>query len=123
ALKFLMKAIANAGYKPGKDVALALDAAASEFYEKGKYNLDGKKLSGKELGKVYLSWMKKYPLISLEDPFAEDDWQSWQEFNLALKAQKSKALLVGDDLFVTNVERLQRGIADKAANAILIKVN
>jgi len=123
ALKFLMKAITNAGYKPGSDVALALDAAASEFFEKGKYNLDGKKLSGKELGKVYLSWMKKYPLISLEDPFAEDDWQSWQEFNVALKAQKSKALLVGDDLFVTNVERLQRGIADKAANAILIKVN
>lgn len=123
AFKFLMKAITNAGYKPGKDVALALDAAASEFFSNGKYNLDGKKLSGKELGKIYLSWMKKYPLISLEDPFAEDDWQSWQEFNTALKAQKNKAMLVGDDLFVTNVERLQTGIEKKAANAILIKVN
>jgi len=123
ALKFLMKAITNAGYRPGKDVNLALDAAASEFFNQGKYNLDGKKLSGRELAKVYLSWMKKYPLVSLEDPFAEDDWQSWQDFMLDLKKQKAKTLVVGDDLFVTNVERLQQGIDYKAANAILIKVN
>jgi len=123
ALKFLLKAIENAGYQPGKDVSLAMDAAASEFFENGKYLLDGKKMIGKELGKIYFSWLKKYPLISLEDPFAEDDWQSWQDFNTALQSQKAKTLLVGDDLFVTNVERLQKGIDNKTANAILIKVN
>ncbi|MBI5732238.1 MAG: phosphopyruvate hydratase [Candidatus Magasanikbacteria bacterium] len=123
ALKFLIKAIAIAGYRPGQDVFLALDAAASEFFAAGQYNLDGKKLSAADLGKIYFFWLKKYPLIYLEDPFAEDDWGAWKEFKAELKNRKAEALLVGDDLFVTNAERLQKGIKERAANAILIKIN
>lgn len=116
ALKILVKAIGSAGYSPGKEVALAIDAAASEFFVKEKYSFEGEKLSAEELSKIYLSWVKKYPLISIEDPFAEDDWDAWKNF-------KSDAITVGDDLFVTNVERLKKGIELGAANAILIKLN
>jgi enolase len=116
ALKYLVSAIKSAGYAPGKEVALAIDAAASEFFANGKYNFEGKKLSAEELSKIYLSWVKKYPLVSIEDPFAEDDWEAWKKF-------KSNALTVGDDLFVTNVERLKKGVKLGAANAILIKLN
>lgn len=116
ALKILVKAIRLASYSPGKEVALAIDAAASEFFVKEKYGFEGEKLSADGLSKIYLSWVKKYPLISIEDPFAEDDWDAWKNF-------KSGAMTVGDDLFVTNVERLKKGIASGAANAILIKLN
>ncbi len=116
ALKILTKAVKAAGYQPGKEVGLAMDAAASEFFVKGKYNFEGKKLLAADLSKIYLSWVKKYPLISIEDPFAEDDWEAWKKF-------RSSALVVGDDLFVTNVERLKKGVKLGAANAILIKLN
>ncbi|KKR97393.1 MAG: Enolase [Candidatus Magasanikbacteria bacterium GW2011_GWC2_41_17] len=121
ALKCLVSAIKSAGYAPGKEIALAIDAAASEFFANGKYNFEGKKLSAEELSKIYLSWVKKYPLISIEDPFAEDDWEAWVYFNAA--GVSKKTMIVGDDLFVTNVERLKKGVKLGAANAILIKLN
>lgn len=123
ALKNLVKAIKLAGYVPGKDVALAIDVASSEFFDKGKYNFEGKKRTADEMAKIYFGWLKKYPLISLEDPFAEDDWSAWSQFTETLKRAKIKTLLVGDDLFVTNVERLKTGIKKKAGSAILIKLN
>lgn len=133
ALKYLVKAIKLAGYAPGKDVALAIDAASSEFYsaqggcasgaEKGCYLFEGKKRTSAEMMKIYLNWIKKYPVISLEDPFAEDDWEAWKNFKLQITKLKSKLLMVGDDLFVTNVERLKKGIKEGAGNAILIKLN
>jgi len=123
--KLILQAIKKAGYKPGKDVLLAIDAAASEFYKNKKYSLrrDGKILNSDELLDYYKKMAKKYPLVSIEDGFAEDDWEAWKLFNSKFKIQNSKLMLVGDDLFVTNTERLQKGIDMKVANAILIKVN
>lgn len=123
ALKKLVEAIKTAGYKPGQDVALAADIASSEFYENGKYQFEGEKRSSDEMAKIYFDWIKKYPIISIEDPFAEDDWSAWREFTKTLKRLNTKTLIVGDDLFVTNVERLKRGIKEGAGNAILIKLN
>lgn len=124
ALKTIVAAIKAAGYKPGKDVMLAMDPASSEFYDakSKKYTLrvDGKKYTSAQMMKMYESWMKKYPIISLEDGLAEDDWDGWIELT---KRIGKKTVLIGDDFFVTNVERLQQGIDRKAANAILIKVN
>lgn len=124
ALKLLLQAIHEAGYRPGKDVALGMDAAASEFYDaaKGVYVMrsDKKKRTPTQMLAMYRAWVKKYPLVSIEDPFAEDDWSSWKAITKALGRRVS---LVGDDLFVTNVARLQQGIHQKVANAILIKVN
>jgi len=119
--KLIIEAIKKAGYKPGKDVDLAIDTAASEFFNKGKYNLkkDGKVLSAEELLKFYKKMLAKYPIISIEDGFAEDDWASWQK----MKKEFKNIMQVGDDLFVTNVRRLEKGIEEKVANAILIKVN
>lgn len=119
--KLIIEAIKKAGYKPGKDVELAIDAAASEFYKNKKYNLkkDKKKLSAKKLLDFYIKMIKKYPLVSVEDGFAEDDWDNW-----VLSGKKMKKVMqVGDDLFVTNAERLQKGIDMGVANAILIKLN
>lgn len=120
ALDLISEAVEAAGYSLGKDVVLALDVAATEFYEGGKYNWQGQKLSSKEMIEVYKGWAKKYPLRSIEDGLAEDDWDGW-----ALMTQElGKATqLVGDDLFVTNPKRLQQGITQKSANAILVKVN
>lgn len=122
ALDYIMKAIEKAGYKPGKDIALALDVAATEFFEKGKYNLagEGKILSSEEMIAFYADLVKNYPIVSIEDGLAEDDWAGWQALTTQLGG---KVQLVGDDLFVTNTKRLERGIAEKSGNAILVKVN
>lgn len=122
ALELLMSAIEKSGFKAGENIYLALDVAATELFTAGEetYNWDGKKLSAGELGEVYSAWAKKFPLKSIEDGFSEDDWSGWKAF----QAKEGKALqLVGDDLFVTNPQRLEKGIAEKAANSILIKVN
>ncbi|MGB2578812.1 enolase [Elusimicrobium simillimum] len=116
-LKTIMNACKVAGYKNFK---LALDCAASEFYKGGKYTFEKKKLSNKDMVKVYAKWVSKYPIVSIEDPLHEDDWAGWE---VMTKALGKKIRLVGDDLFVTNPERLEEGIEKKVANAILIKLN
>ena len=122
ALDYLMKAIENAGYKPGKDIYVALDAASSEFYKNNKYELVGedKKLNSDELIKYYEKMILSYPIISIEDPMSEDDFDGWKNIT---KILGNKIQLVGDDLFVTNVEKLQKGIDNNIANSILIKLN
>jgi enolase len=122
AISTLVKAIEDSGYKPGKDVFLALDCAASEFYDKASksYTFDKKKVSGAELVGIYEKLSSTYPLISIEDGCAEDDWETWK---LLTDKLGKKVQLVGDDLFVTNVERLKRGIEKGIANSILIKLN
>jgi len=122
AVEAILLAIEKAGYKPGEDCFIALDPAASEFYKDGQYVLsrEGISLSSSEMVDYYINWAASYPLISIEDGMAEDDWEGWQ-----LLAQKlgSKIQLVGDDLYVTNVDRLSKGINLKASNSILIKLN
>jgi len=116
ALDMIMEAIQAAGYRPGEDVALAIDAAASELHEKdGRYRLrrEGRALSASELISLYADWSSRYPIISLEDGLAEDDWAGWAELRRAL----------GDHLFVTNTERIRRGLAEHSANSVLIKLN
>ncbi len=117
-----MTAIQKAGYKPGKDFAIALDCAASEFYDNDtqKYGIDGKSLTSKEMVAYYQDLCKRYPIFSIEDPMDENDWDGWVAMTDALGPTH---LIVGDDLFVTNVERLAKGIELGAANAILIKLN
>jgi enolase len=125
AFELLVQAIKKAGYKPGKDVALATDVASSEFYDaKRKLYVfkaeGGREMTAEALLMRYQAWLMTYPLVSIEDPFAEDDWEAWKK---AVPVLKKKSMLVGDDFFVTNVERLKRGIEEKAATAILIKLN
>lgn len=122
AVELIIKAIEKAGYKPGEQIAIALDPASSGFYEDGYYNLrtEGKKVTSAEMVAMYESWIKKYPIVVLEDGLAEDDWDGWKLLN---KTIGDKIELVGDDLFVTNVERVARGIQENAANAVLIKLN
>lgn len=120
ALTLLMQAIADAGYEAGKDIFLALDVAATELFSDGKYKWEGKYISGTELQAIYKKWKDKFPLISIEDGFSEDDWASWEKITADLGAEMQ---LVGDDLFVTNPERLAQGIQKNAANALLVKVN
>jgi enolase len=122
AIALVVRAIEEAGYAPGKDVFLALDCAASEFFDKkaGAYTFDKKTVSAKELVSIYEAFASKYPLVSIEDGCAEDDWEGWK---LLTERLGRKVQLVGDDLFVTNVERLRRGIEGGTANAILIKLN
>ena len=122
ALDFVMKAIETAGYKPGEDVYIALDPASTEFFKDGKYHLEGegKVLEPVEMAAVYADLVAKYPIISIEDGMAEDDWDGWAEIT---KLIGDKCQLVGDDLFVTNVARLSQGIEKGVANSILIKVN
>ena len=122
ALAFIVKSIESAGYKPGQDVCIALDAASSEFYEDGKYNMkgEGKVFTNAELVSYYEELANEFPIVSLEDGMAEDDWEGWKMLTDRLG---SKIQLVGDDLFVTNTERLKMGIEKKIANSILIKVN
>ncbi len=122
ALDFVMKAIEQAGYKPGDDVFLALDAASTEFYRDGLYHLEGegKKLDPSEMAGYWKDLVGQYPIVSIEDGMAEDDWDGWQELTASIG---DKVQLVGDDLFVTNTERLSKGIDQKSANSILVKVN
>ncbi len=122
ALDLISEAIAKAGYKLGKDIALALDVAATEFYDEasGTYKFEGKKLSTDDMIAYYEGLVAKYPLVSIEDPLAEDDWAGWTKITAVLG---EKVQLVGDDLYVTNPTRLQKGIDEKAGNAILVKVN
>jgi enolase len=122
AVEAVVSAIEKAGYKPGKDCFIALDPAASEFYKNGKYILtrEGISLTSQEMVEYYVKWAAAYPIISIEDGLAEDDWEGWQ---LLTKKLGEKVQLVGDDLYVTNVERLSQGIKMKASNSILIKPN
>jgi enolase len=120
ALELLMQAIEAAGYRPGQDIFLGLDVAATEFYKDGRYQWEGRSLSGEELADVYRRWLGKYPLITIEDGFSEDDWNSWTAFT---KSDGARVQLVGDDLFVTNPRRLSEGLKRGAANALLVKVN
>ena len=122
AVEVVVEAIEAAGYKPGQQVAIALDPAASEFFKNGKYELkgEGKTLSAGEMVDLWEDWASRYPIVSLEDGMAEDDWDGWQDLTRRLG---SRIQLVGDDLFVTNTERLRRGIDSGVANSILIKVN
>ena len=117
---FIMEAIKRAGYVPGEDVAIAIDVAASEFYKDGKYEIDGKRLDTQELIDFYQELINKYPIISIEDPVDENDWEG---FKLITDKLGDKIQLVGDDLFVTNIECLSKGIELGAGNAILLKLN
>lgn len=125
AIEIVLRAIEKAGYRPGEDMFIAMDAATSEFYDEktGLYTFkksDGKVFTGDEMVNYWADWCKKYPIVSIEDGCAEDDWASWKKLT---EAVGGKVQLVGDDLFVTNVDRLQRGINEGVANSILIKVN
>ena len=122
AVELILKAIEKAGYRPGDHIALALDPASSSFYEDGYYHLwtEGRKVTSEEMAEMYCNWIRKYPIIVLEDGLAEDDWAGWKLLNEKLG---NKIELVGDDLFVTNVKRIERGIAENVANAVLIKLN
>jgi enolase len=123
AIELILEAIEQAGYSPGHDIALALDPAASELYQDGDYvffKSDKSKKSSSDMVKIFADWVRQYPIISLEDGLAQDDWEGWKELTDELG---SKIQLVGDDIFVTNIDRLERGIEEGVANSILIKLN
>jgi enolase 1/2/3 len=120
ALDLIQEAIKNAGYTPGKDIALALDVASSEFFKDGAYQFEGKALSATEMSAYYAELVADYPLVSIEDPLDENDWEGWKTLTDTIG---DKVQLVGDDLFVTNPAILQRGIDTKTANSLLVKVN
>ncbi|HEX6519522.1 MAG TPA: phosphopyruvate hydratase [Streptosporangiaceae bacterium] len=120
ALDLIVEAIGKAGFTPGQDIALAVDAAASEFYSDGVYNFDGKPRTSAEMTAIYSDWLSSYPIVSIEDPLAEEDWDGWRAMTGSLG---DRVQVVGDDLFVTNPERLRRGIDLHAANSLLVKLN
>ncbi|NWF91769.1 MAG: phosphopyruvate hydratase [Syntrophaceae bacterium] len=122
AVELILKAIEKAGYRPGEQIAIALDPASSSFYEDGSYHLrtENRKITSNEMIEMYGDWVNKYPIIVIEDGLSEDDWAGWKLLNGKLG---DKIELVGDDLFVTNVKRIERGIAENVANAVLIKLN
>jgi enolase len=120
ALDLLVEAIGAAGLRPGRDVAVAFDAAASEFYSDGSYSFEGAAKTAAQMTAIYTDWLDAYPIVSIEDPLAEDDWTGWQELTATVG---DRVQVVGDDLFVTNPERLLRGITTRAANSLLVKVN
>jgi enolase len=120
ALDLIVEAIGKAGFTPGQDIALAVDAAASEFYGDGTYKFDGKPRTAAEMAAIYAEWIDAYPIVSLEDPLAEEDWEGWRQMTASVG---DRVQLVGDDLFVTNPVRLSRGIEEKAANSLLVKLN
>jgi enolase len=123
ALDVIMRAIEAAGYQPGQDIGIALDPAASEFYDQGAYVMkkgDKSRRTAAEMVDLYADWVDRYPIVSIEDGLAEDDWEGW---TLLTERLQDRVQLVGDDLFVTNVDRLSRGIEENVANAVLVKVN
>lgn len=120
ALDLIVEAIEKAGFKPGADIALALDVASSEFYKDGKYHFEGGEHTAEEMAKVYEQLIAEYPIVSIEDPLQEDDWEGYTALTAAIG---DKVQIVGDDFFVTNPARLKEGIDKKAANALLVKVN
>ncbi len=120
AIELILLAIEKANYKPGEDIWIALDAAASSFETKGIYKFEGKDVKSEGIIDIYENWCKKYPIISIEDGLSENDWQGWTKL---VKRLGKKVQIVGDDIFVTNVKKLKRGIKEKAANSILIKLN
>jgi enolase len=122
AIEVIIEAIKKAGYQPGEQIGIALDAAASGFYEDGVYNLrtENRKATAEQMVQMYAEWAARYPIVSIEDGLAEDDWDGWK---LLTKTIGHKVQIVGDDLFVTNVARIERGIAEDAANCVLIKLN
>jgi enolase len=120
ALDLIVEAISKAGFTPGLDVGLAIDAAATEFYSDGSYRFEGGAKDSAEMIRIYTEWLDGYPIVSLEDPLSEEDWPGWQALTAAVG---DRVQIVGDDLFVTNPERIRRGIAERSANALLVKVN
>ncbi len=122
AVELILEAIEKAGYQPGRDICIALDPASSGFFEDGLYNLrtEGRKITSAQMVELYAEWVSKYPIIVIEDGLAEDDWEGWKLLN---KTLGDRVELVGDDLFVTNVQRIARGIKENAANGVLIKLN
>ena len=120
ALSFVAKAIEAAGYRLGDEIAIALDCASSEMFREGKYTIDGKSVDAAGMVDILADYCKRYPIVSIEDGLAEDDWRGWAKMTAAMG---ERVQLVGDDLFVTNVKRLQRGIDERVGNAILVKVN
>jgi enolase len=122
AIELIIQAVEKAGYKPGAQIGICLDPASSSIFEKGYYHLrtENRKITSAQMVELYADWVKKYPILSIEDGLAEDDWKGWKLLNQILG---QKIELIGDDLFVTNVQRIKRGIAENAANAVLIKLN
>jgi enolase len=120
ALDLIVEAIGKAGFEPGQDVALGIDAAATEFYRDGAYVFEGGNRTTAEMTRTYAEWLDAYPLVSVEDPLAEEDWAGWRELTAEVG---DRVQVVGDDIFVTNPERLRRGIREHVANALLVKVN
>jgi len=120
ALDLIVEAIGKAGFTPGQDVALAIDAAATEFCTDGAYAFEGGKMNAAQMTGIYADWLAAYPIVSLEDPLAEDDWAGWQRLTAELG---DRVQVVGDDLFVTNPQRIRRGIDERSANSLLVKVN
>jgi enolase len=120
ALELISTAVESAGLTVGSDVAMALDVASTEFFDNGIYRFEGRELTSDEMTDIYTQWIDAFPIVSIEDPLAEDDWAGWSALMGRIGDQIQ---VVGDDLFVTNVTRLQRGIAEKAASALLVKVN
>ncbi len=120
ALELIVEAIGKAGFTPGHDIALAVDAAATEFHGDGGYTFEGSARSSGEMTGNYREWLDSYPIVSLEDPLAEEDWAGWRELTAAVG---DRVQIVGDDIFVTNPERIRRGITERSANALLVKLN
>jgi enolase 1/2/3 len=120
ALDLIVEAIGTAGFTPGQDVALGIDAAATEFYRDGAYTFEGGSRTTAEMTRTYAEWLDAYPLVSIEDPLAEEDWAGWRELTAEVG---DRVQVVGDDIFVTNPERLRRGVSEHVANALLVKVN
>jgi len=120
ALDLIVEAISKAGFTPGADIALAIDAAATEFRADGGYRFEGAARTAGEMTALYAEWLDAYPIVSLEDPLAEEDWAAWTALTADLG---DRVQIVGDDIFVTNPDRLRRGIAERAANALLVKLN
>jgi len=120
ALDLIVEAIGKAGLTPGRDVALAIDSAASNFESEGSYNFEGGSKTAADMTSVYADWLDAYPIVSLEDPLAEEDWDGWRELTARLG---ERVQIVGDDIFVTNPDRIRRGIREKTANSLLVKVN